>query len=110
VQNTAGLRFDPRGADFTEWIKSFKEQVYRNWIVPQAAHLGYGGHVDFEFTVERDGKLSALRMLKSSGTTSLDRAARNALTASRFIALPEDYSPPRVTMQLTFSYNEGPTE
>jgi protein TonB len=107
-QSLEGLRFDPRGADFTVWINDFKNQVYRNWIVPQSALLGYRGHVDFEFTLERDGSMSALRMLKSSGTSSLDRAARNSLTASRFMALPDDYGPPRVTMQVTFYYNEAP--
>jgi protein TonB len=106
-QSIEGLRFDPRGADFTVWINDFKNQVYRNWNVPQAA-LFYRGHVDFEFTVERDGSLSSLRMLKSSGTSSFDRAARNSLTASRFKSLPDDYGPPRVTMQVTFYYNEGP--
>jgi TonB family protein len=106
-QSIEGLRFDPRGADFTVWINDFKNQVYRNWIVPQAA-MFYSGHVDFEFTLERDGSMSALRMLKSSGTSSFDRAARNALTASRFMALPDDYGPPRVTMQVTFYYNEAP--
>jgi TonB family protein len=107
-QNLGGLYFDPQGADFTLWINTFKNEVYRNWIVPQAALLGFRGHVDFEFTVERSGSMSALRMLKSSGTTSLDRAAQNALTSSRFLPLPDDYGPPRVTMQVTFYYNEAP--
>jgi len=103
-----GLRFDPRGADFTMWINHFKNEVYRNWIVPQAALFGFSGHVDFEFTIERDGRMSSLRMLKSSGTVSLDRAARNALTGGRMMALPDDYGPPSVTMQVTFYYNEAP--
>jgi protein TonB len=107
-QSIEGLRFDRRGADFTLWINHFKNEVYRNWIVPQAAFLGFSGHVDFEFTIERDGSMSALRMLKSSGTVSLDRAARNALSSSRMMALPPDYGPPRVTMQVTFYYNEAP--
>ena len=107
-QNLGGLYFDPQGADFTLWINTFKNEVYRNWIVPQAALFGFRGHVDFEFTVERNGSMSGLRMLKSSGTTSLDRAAQNALTGSRFLPLPDDYGPPRVTMQVTFFYNEAP--
>jgi protein TonB len=106
--NQAGLYFDPQGADFTLWINTFKNEVYRNWIVPQAALFGFRGHVDFEFTVERNGSMSALRMLKSSGTSSLDRAAQNALSSSRFMPLPDDYGPPRVTMQVTFFYNEAP--
>jgi len=103
-RNLGGLYFDPLGADFTVWINDFKNQVYRNWMIPKAAFLGYGGHVDFEFTLERNGSMSALRMLKSSGTRSLDLAARNSLTSSRFKPLPDDYGPPRVTMQVTFHY------
>ncbi len=106
--NMGGLMFDPQGADFTVWVNRFKNEVYRNWIVPEAALFGYRGHVDFEFTVERDGTVSSLRMLKSSGTTSLDRAAQNALSSSRLLPLPEDYGPPRITMQVTFVYNEAP--
>jgi TonB family protein len=108
-QDLGGLHFDPQGADFTSWITAFKKEIYRNWIVPQAAQLGDArGHVNFEFTVERNGSMSALRMLESSGTASLDEAAQTALSAGKFAALPSDYRPPRVTIQVTFFYNEVP--
>jgi protein TonB len=107
-QNMAGFHFDPQGADFTLWIQHLKDDVYRNWILPQTALLGFSGHVDFRFVVERDGTMSSLQMLKSSGTDSLDRAARNALTSSRCLPLPDDYGPPRLTIEVTFVYNEGP--
>jgi len=102
------LFFDPEGADFTAWVNHFRLEVYRNWIVPQAALLGFRGHVDLEFTVERDGTLSSLKMLKSSGTPALDRAAQNALLGSRLLPLPPDFGPPRVTIQVMFLYNQGP--
>ncbi len=101
------LFFDPEGADFTGWINHFKNEVYRNWVVPQAVLFGYRGHVDFEFWVERDGRLTELKMLKSSGTPALDRAAQNALTGSRLLALPSDFAPSRIRMQVTFYYNEA---
>jgi periplasmic protein TonB len=107
-QNIGGLHFDPQGADFTRWVNNFKNEVYRNWIMPQPALMGFKGHVDFEFTVERDGTMTGLRLVRSSGTVALDRAAQNALTSSRLLALPDDYGPPRITMQVTFFYNEGP--
>jgi TonB family protein len=108
-QDLGGLSFDSQGADFTLWIIGFKKEVYRNWIVPQAAQIGTArGHVNFEFTVERNGSMSALRMLKSSGTASLDQAAQNALSACKLTVLPNDYRPPRVTMQVTLFYNEAP--
>lgn len=108
-QNLGGLYFDPQGADFTLWINRFKDEVYRHWIAPEAARLGAArGHVDFEFTVERNGSMSSLRLVKSSGTSSLDRAAQFALTSSLLLPLPDDYGPERVTMQCTFFYNEAP--
>lgn len=106
-QQMGPLFFDPQGADFTAWYQHFKNEVYRNWIIPQPAIMGFGGHVDFEFTVERDGTISALRTLKSSGTRALDRAAQNALLGSRLLPLPADYGPPRVTMQVGFYYLEA---
>jgi protein TonB len=106
-QSLGGLSFDPQGADFTLWLNHFKNEIYRNWILPQPALMGFKGHVDFAFTVERDGSISSLRMLKSSGTPAMDRAAQNALQNSRFLPLPSDYRPPRVEMQVGFFYNEG---
>jgi TonB family protein len=106
-QSPTGLRFDPHGADFTVWVGNFRTEVHRNWTLPRTGSV-YTGHVDFEFTIERDGRMSSLRMLNSSGTVSLDEAARNALQNSRMMALPDDYGPQRVTMQVTFFYNEAP--
>ncbi len=107
-QNLGGLYFDPQGADFTLWVQRFKDEVYRNWIMPQAAYFNFRGHVDFEFTVERNGSISALRMEKSSGTPAFDKAAQFALTSSHWDPLPDDYGPPRITMKVTFFYNEAP--
>ena len=56
-QQMGPLFFDPQGADFTAWINHFKNEVYRNWIVPPSVALGARGHVDLEFRVERDGRV-----------------------------------------------------
>ena len=60
-------------------------------------------------TVLRDGTMQDVRILKSSGTLALDRAAQNALLGSRLQPLPADYGPPSVTMKVSFHYNEGPS-
>jgi len=99
------LFFDPQGADFTEWVQRFKNEVYRNWILPPSAALGtVGGEVDFEFDVDRSGKMTGVRLLESSGTPSYDRAARNALLASLLLPLPADFAPQTVTMKVGFVY------
>ena len=53
------------------------------------------------------GSMSSLRLLKSSGTASLDRAAQNALSSSRLLPLPDDYGPPRVTMNVELLLQRG---
>jgi TonB family protein len=108
-REAGGLYFDPQGADFGPWVREFKNEVYRNWIVPEPVVAGSAkGRVDFEFTVERNGSMSAVRMLKSCGADPLDEAAHQALTASRFAQLPHEYGPPRITMQVSFFYSEKP--
>jgi TonB family protein len=102
------LFFDPQGADFTLWVNHFKNEVYRNWIVPQSVLLGLGGRVDFEFSVDRTGSLNALQLLRSAGTPALDRAAANALIGSRLLPLPADYGPSQITMRVAFFYNQKP--
>ena len=109
-QQMGPLFFDPMGADFTVWLNQFKNEVYRNWIMPQAALMGMRGHVDIEFTVERDGSLSQCRILMSSGNPALDKSAKNSLESSNFLPLPSDYGPKSVTMRASFFYNEGPAE
>jgi TonB family protein len=100
-----GLDFDPQGADFTEWAQRFKNEIYRNWIVPPAAALGWGGgEVEFQFVVDRSGTVSDVAMLSSSGIAAYDRAARNALLSSRLFTLPADYAPATLTIRAIFSY------
>jgi TonB family protein len=106
-KNMGPFQFDPEGADFTEWLEHGRRELFRNWILPPAAEW-MRGHVDIEFTVERDGRVSSVKIIKPSGTPAFDRAAAKALTASQFLPLPSDYGPPRLTINAGFYYNEGP--
>jgi periplasmic protein TonB len=106
-QKTSGFYFDPQGADFTQWLSRLNNELDRNWIAPQPALMGFHGTVAFEMTIERDGTLSSLRMIRSTGNAALDRSVRNAIIGSRLLPLPNDYRPPRVTGTLTISINEA---
>lgn len=100
--------FDPQGADFTTWLNHGKNELYRNWIIPQSVMLGYTGAVTYEFTVERDGRMSSIALLESSGTPALDRAARNSLTGASWLPLPDDFRPSQLTFRITFLYGNAP--
>lgn len=105
---TGALHFDPQGADFTKWIDQWRREVYRNWTMPQPFFMGIKGQVEIEFTVERDGRVSRVQIIHSSGVPAFDRAAQNSLTSSRFMSLPSDFQPTSVTMTVTFLYNTPP--
>ncbi len=94
-------RFEARGADFTEWVESFKVTVARQWRAPGDAAPGT---VDVELVVERDGSMSAVRVAESSGSLALDRAATSALGASRFLPLPEAYPAGSVMMRVRLAH------
>lgn len=101
------LKFDRQGADFTAWVNHFKNEVYKNWLIPQGAFLGMGGEVTIQFTVQRDGTMTDVRLVQSSGIPANDKAARGALLGSLLLPLPADYAPPSVTMLVTFLYGRG---
>jgi TonB family protein len=97
-------RFDPRGADFAEWVAAFKVTVGQQWRVVEDAAVG---KVDVELVVERDGSMSAMRVVESSGSLSLDRAATSALGSSRFLPLPEAYPAESVMMRVNLVHGGG---
>jgi TonB family protein len=97
------LLLDPQDADFTSWINVFKDEVYRNWRIPDRG-AQVRGHVDLEFTVERDGAVSAVRVVKSCGRSDGDRAAQRALVHSDFPPLPKAFPERRIIMNVTFNY------
>jgi TonB family protein len=104
----ADIAYDPQGADFSEWIDHLRRELYRNWIAPQAAMMGFRGRVTVRFVVGRDGALVRGDIIQPSGTISLDRAAKNAVLGSRMRPLPPDYGPSEFELSVTFYYNEGP--
>ena len=97
-------RFDPRGADFAAWVAAFKVTVGQQWRVVEDAAVGT---VDVEFVVERDGATSALRVVESSGSVSLDRAAVSAMGSGRFLPLPEAYPSESVMMRVKLVHGGG---
>ena len=36
------FQFDTKGVDFGAWLRAFKAQVMRNWMIPQAAYFLHG--------------------------------------------------------------------
>jgi len=100
--------FDPKGADFGEWLRHFQAQVRRNWLIPYAAMILHG-HVVLRVTIHRDGAITDVTVLQPAELEAFTKASVNALQASAPAApLPQEYPDEKVVMAVTFYYNEKP--
>jgi len=102
------FQFDSKGVDFGSWLRRFKAQVYRNWLIPYAA-MALHGHTVLQFTIRKDGAISELHILQPSSVEAFTSAAANAIKASNpTIPLPSEYPDDQMVMTVIFYYNEMP--
>ena len=92
-----------REPDFGPYMKDLQRRIKMNWDPPKGDQ---SKRVILLFTISRDGRLLNVSVHKSSGQTSADNAAINAvkLTAP-FRPLPPEFKGSSVDIQFTFDYN-----
>jgi hypothetical protein len=102
------FQFDTKGVDFGAWLRRFKAQVMRNWMIPQAAYF-QRGHVSLTLIISRAGAITELQVTDPSSVEGFTHAAYNALAASNpTVPLPPAYPDEALRMRVTFFYNEEP--
>jgi hypothetical protein len=102
------FQFDTKGVDFGAWLRAFKAQVMRNWMIPQAAYFLHG-HVSLTLIISRTGTITELQVIDPSSVEGFTHAAYNALAASNpTVPLPPAYPDQTLRMRVTFFYNEEP--
>jgi TonB family protein len=105
AQQDAQISFDSKGVDFGWWLRRFVAQVKGNWFIPQAAMV-LKGRVVITLLIHRNGAITDVTLIQSSGIQSLDTAAINALKGSNpTVALPPEYPEDKVLFTVTFLYN-----
>lgn len=110
TDRSADIQFDSKGIDFGPWLRRFKNQVERNWLVPQAAMM-YKTRVVVQFHVLRNGTITDLAVLEPAAIPALTSSALNALKLSNPTAqLPADYPADKVLFTVTFWYNLNPRD
>jgi len=99
---------DTRGVDFGPYLARIVYIVRRNWysVIPESARLGEKGRVGIIFEILKDGSVPQLRLVASSGSEPLDRAALAGIRASiPFPPLPEEFTGNHLVLQFIFLYN-----
>lgn len=108
-QSNSSIFFDTKGFDFGPYADKVVRKVRENWFVPMNAYLGMKGVVHFRFYIHRDGSISELQMVESSGIGAYDRSARLAVTGTvPYPQLPEEFTEDKVGVNFFFYYNTRP--
>jgi TonB family protein len=105
--NTGAVSFDTAGWDLGPYARQVQERVSSNWRVPGAQEvLRQKGWVAIHFNVQKDGRVTDLAILRSSGIPSYDQSALNALKSSDPLPpLPEEVTLPQISGTFRFFYN-----
>jgi periplasmic protein TonB len=84
-----------------EYIAGLVSKIHQNWNSRQSAP----GITTMQFTIQRDGMLTDVKVLRSSGNQMLDFLANRALLAVRQLPpLPAEYTNPTLVIDLQFEY------
>jgi TonB family protein len=109
---TGPLSFETQWYDWGEYAESMVSKIRVHWYEEMPMPLlqtGLKGVVTIRFTIHRDGSLSDVNIITSSGVAPFDYAAKKAIElASPLKPLPADF--PKETEHVTcmFYYNSEP--
>lgn len=88
---------------FKGYMRRMQMKIKSNWEPPEQET---SKRVVVFYTIKKNGKLGSYKVLKTSGSRTLDRAAIRALKKSApFEPLPEGFTKDYVEVQFTFDYN-----
>jgi TonB family protein len=102
------LSFETSWYDWGDYAQSMVSRIRVNWYgnMPQLIRTGIGGVVTIRFTIQRDGRITDVTLLKSSGHPPYDFAARKAIELSSPLnPLPKDFPNPNERVTAMFYYN-----
>jgi TonB family protein len=102
------LSFETQWFDWGDYAQSMVSRIKVNWysIMPDLIRTGVKGAVTIRFTIQRDGHISEIEILKSSGIPPYDFAAKHALElASPLKPLPTDFPKNSERVTALFYYN-----
>ena len=88
-----GLSFDAPELMHRGYMRMLKDKIESIWKYPAgAAHRGISGDLYITFSIQKDGKLGEVQLVRTSGYISLDEAALKALQeAAPYWPLPDDW-------------------
>lgn len=102
------FQFDSKGVDFDPWLRNLTTRLRAQWAIPIAA-VRSKGHVVVTFSVNRNGAISDLAVLRPSPIAHFNNSAYHAVASSSPLPpLPSAYPDESAFFTITFYFNETP--
>jgi TonB family protein len=101
---------DTMGVDFGPYLQRVLHDVRQNWYnqIPESAKapIMKKGKLTIEFAIRKDGTITGMQLIATSGDVALDRGAWGGITFSApFPPLPEDFRGQYLALRFNFFYN-----
>lgn len=105
AQAVMGPQLSVKGDIGADWMSALNDWVNQHKYYPeQAAAQGQQGSVQIEFTVDRQGNVTGLRMLSSSGSNFLDLAWLGMFKGVKLPPFPPGTTSDHITVDATMQY------
>ena len=105
------LSFETKWYDWGDYAQSMVSKIRVNWYgeMPQLVRTGMKGVATIRFTIQRDGRITNIEVVESSGVPPYDFAARKAIEMSSPLKpLPKDFPNANERVVAMFFYNSEP--
>ncbi len=105
------ISFETTWYDWGDYAQSMVARIRVNWynLMPDLLRTGMQGVVTIRFTIHRDGRISDVTILQSSGVPPYDFAAKKAIeNSSPLNPLPQDFPMASERVTAMFYYNLEP--
>jgi protein TonB len=106
----ATVSLDSQDVKYVSYLTKIKKKIEPLWHYPEPARtIGLQGKLAIRFSIVRDGQLTRLELLSSSGHPLLDEQALKAVRgAAPYFPLPERLQISRLHINASFEYRISP--
>ena len=95
--------FNIEDYDLSPWAKRVLLRIQKNWLIPMATEEIVGQPVEITIVIEKNGKISSIKVKRSSNSDTFDQAAMDALRLSSPLPnLPQDF--PNKNLEARFMF------
>jgi protein TonB len=102
------VNFNSMKFKYASYFYKFKRRLYNVWTYPSRSVMNYEeGTVRIKFSILKDGTITNIQIVSSSGYPDLDNAAVNALNTMGKVPLSDSFDLERLNVDGYFSYKLG---